>query len=358
MLFVELSTTAQTAYAQLQDAAFAEHVSRTVRHLDGSFAKKIVKGTQHWYFAFREGIAVRQIYVGPDCTRVRNLIALKKAAPSGSPVQTLARAYAAHGATTLTSKHIRVIRRMNDYGFFRSGGVLIGTHAFAGYANMLGLKWAGGDRTMDIDLAMPGPNVSIALPSAPLVDLHDALTRFESGFLPTTTIAGLAGPKYTLRGDPDFQVDFLTTSGRRDSESRELTSLAVSATPLKFLDYVLEHPTQTVLLDGAGRYVVVTVPTPARYCVHKLIVQGERAARFATKARKDVEQAAALCQYLAMHDPDSLQNAWDDAAGRGRGWSKRLTAGLSALARRRPLKDVGLVREGRGSRVRVDWSPQ
>lgn len=55
--------------------------------------------------------------------------------------------------------------------------------------------------------------------------------------------------------------------------------LGVTAQPLKFLDDVLEDPTQTVLLSTAGHYCVVSVPSPARYAIHKLIVHGVPSAR-------------------------------------------------------------------------------
>src|ERR1043166_130835 len=138
MLYTELSATAQTAYAQLQDAALAVHVSRTVRQLRGSFNRKTVKGQTYWYFTFREGARVRQIYVGPDEPRVRALVDAKKLGANGERLETRARAYVAHGATTLLPKHLRVIARLTDFGFFHVGGVLVGTHAFAVYANMLG----------------------------------------------------------------------------------------------------------------------------------------------------------------------------------------------------------------------------
>lgn len=84
MLYTELSLTAQTAFAQLQDAVLAEHVSRSVAHLHGNFAKKAVKGRDYWYFVFREGTRHHQIYVGPDTPRVRALVQKKEeAAPTG-----------------------------------------------------------------------------------------------------------------------------------------------------------------------------------------------------------------------------------------------------------------------------------
>src|SRR5581483_1220516 len=342
MLYTELSATGQTAYAQLQDAALAAHVSRSVGHLRGTFSRKTVKGQGYWYFAFREGDRVRQIYVGPDSDRVRALVEAKAQPADEDRIETLARAYVAHGATTLLPKHLRVISRLADFGFFRAGGVLVGTHAFASYANLLGVKWGSGDQTMDVDLAVPGKNISIALPEAPKADLHDVLSSLESGFIPTQTFAGGQGPSYRLKGDPDFQIDFLTTLDRRGEGPRLIESLAVAAQPLKFLDYLLQSPTQAVLLDPPGRHAIVTVPDPARYAVHKLIVQGERETRFRTKARKDVEQAAALFQYFAANDSKALESAWAEAAAMGPGWRQRLKSGLALLDERWPIKRTSL----------------
>jgi hypothetical protein len=349
MLSASLSAAAQTAYAQFQDAALAEYVSRSVAQLHGSFSRKPVNGRDYWYFSFREGARVRQIYVGVDEPRIRALVQRKTGEPGDSAqVETLARAYVAHGGTTLLPKHLRVIARLTDFGFFRIGGVLVGTHAFAGYANMLGVKWLGGERTQDVDLAIPGKNVSIALPNPPTVDLHDALASFEAGFIPTHTYAGGAGATYRLKGDPDFQIDFLTTRGRAGDQPVPIEALAISAQPLKFLDYLVQAPTQTAMLDRAGRYAVTSVPAPARYAVHKLIVYGERDVRYRTKANKDLEQAAALFQYFSANDPRSLGDAWQEAMERGPGWRQRLKAGLVALEQRWPLKEMGLeLRQGR-----------
>lgn len=347
MLYADLPLTAQTAYAQLQDVVLAEHVSRSVAQLHGNFARKHVKGRDYWYFVFREGSRLRQIYVGPDGPRVRALVEQKLQAEPGQ-IATLARAYVAHGATVLLAKHLRVIARLTDFGFFRAGGVLVGTHAFAAFANLLGVQWIGGDRTTDVDVAMPGRNVSIALPDAPHIDLHDALATFEAGFIPTHTFAGGAGPTYSLRGEPDLQIDFLTTLVRGGDAPRPIEALSVMAQPLKFLDYLLEAPTQAVLLDRAGHCVVANLPEPARYTVHKLIVHGERPTRQRTKARKDLQQSAALLRWHARHDAGRLLEAWQAAHARGPGWRSRLLAGLDALEMHWPLAELGWARGKRG----------
>ena len=58
-----------------------------------------------------------------------------------------------------------MIKRLADYGFFRAGGLLIGTHPFIGIGNVLGVRWADSQRTQDVDFAHAGRNVSIALPA-------------------------------------------------------------------------------------------------------------------------------------------------------------------------------------------------
>lgn len=333
LLSAPLPVAAQTAFAQLQDAALA--LPRTAATLRGTFAAKTIRSRRYWYFVFREGAAHRQIYVGPDEPRVRALVETKRAAVDADAIAAQVRATAAQGATTLVPAHLRLIARVADFGFFAAGGVLVGTHAFAGYANLLGGRWQGGDRTMDVDLAMPGKNVSIALPGSPRLDLHDALSTFEAGFIPMQA-DGRAGATYALKGDPAFQVDFLTTLGRSGERPKKLDVLGVTAQPLKFLDFVVEDPVQTVLLDTTAHCAVVTVPAPARYAVHKLIVHAERGVRFRTKARKDLEQAAALFEWFAEHDRALLVEAWRDACGRGPGWRSRLKSGLLALRRIHP----------------------
>ena len=77
--FTELSLSAQTAYAQLFDAANAAELSRSVANLTGSFAQK--KRSRGGFTGISSipnlaGI-LRQIYVGPDTPEVRKLVELQ-----------------------------------------------------------------------------------------------------------------------------------------------------------------------------------------------------------------------------------------------------------------------------------------
>ena len=101
--------------------------------------------------------------------------------------------------------------------------------------------------------------------------------------------------------------------------------------PLRFLDYLIEEPLPTVALGR--RPVLVRVPQPARYAVHKLIVAQERDRRFALKAQKDLEQSFDLQKVLETLDPESLAEAFKDARKKGPGWRKRVDAGQKAMQR-------------------------
>ncbi|MEO6148026.1 MAG: GSU2403 family nucleotidyltransferase fold protein, partial [Sulfuriferula sp.] len=207
--FTELPLSAQTAYAQLFDAASAAELSRSVANLAGSFAKKTVKGRVYWYFQHSDlSGASRQFYVGPDTPEVRGLVALRADAPGVEALRALARSAIALGCQPLVARHFRVIRRLLDHGFFKAGGVLVGTHAFLAYGNLLGVIWGDASRTQDVDFAHAGKSLSIALPSNVEVDVHRAIESLEMGFLPVSGIAGKAGATYLNPKEPDFRLDF------------------------------------------------------------------------------------------------------------------------------------------------------
>jgi hypothetical protein len=78
--------------------------------------------------------------------------------------------------------------------------------------------------------------------------------------------------------------------------------------------------------------VLVNVPQPARYAVHKLIVATRRA-QTAAKARKDIAQATALIRVLAEDQPDELARAHREAMSRGEQWRRALTHGANRMPR-------------------------
>ncbi len=345
--FRELSPTAQAAYAQLLDATLAADVARGVGSLPGSFTAKTIKGNRYWYFQFRDPVAgVRQVYVGPDSKEVLELVRL---APAGrgrdpGPLAPLARSAVALGCAPVIPRHFRVLRQLSDCGFFRAGGVLAGTHAFLAYGNMLGVHWNEASSTQDVDFAHAGKNIALALAGDFTIQAHDAIESLRMGFIPVSGDNGRLGAGYANPTTPDFRLDFLTTLHRDGERPYEHPSLGLVLQPLKFMELALEDVTQGVLFNGRGA-VLVNLPEPARYAVHKLLVFGERSGTYTTKARKDLMQAAALVAYFRdAGQLDEVKAIVRDVRARGPGWRKRLVQGLGALkSRTADLQDVAAV---------------
>jgi hypothetical protein len=335
-LYSELSLAAQTAYAELLDQARVSELD-ALSGLTGSFHRRTIKGRSYVYFGYRDPIDGRQrrIYVGPDDERVNALIARFDEIKAPKRLAPNARSAIALGCASTLPKHYRIVRQLASYGFFRAGGVLIGTHAFVAMANMLGVRWTHGDRTLDVDFAHAGRNVSLALPSDVKLSVHDALSSLEMGLLPIQELSGKAGAQYRNPRDPELRLDFLTAM-TRDGDPVLIPDLGLALEPLKFMEFSLEGTTQAALLSSDGA-CIVNIPAPERYAVHKLIVHGERPIAERPKAIKDIEQAAALVEWhLDSGRAESFNAAWRDALGRGKGWRQRANEGRAALLSRHP----------------------
>lgn len=330
-LFTELPSSAQAAYAQLLEASLgAEHL-RSVADLSGSFNAKTVKGRRYWYFQFTEPSGkLRQIYVGPDTTPVHRLMERKADTGASAALAPLARAALALGCAAVLPRQYRVLRRLADYGFFRAGGLLIGTHAFLAYGNMLGVRWGSSDRTQDIDFAHSGKAVSLLLPGTVEARVDDAITSLGMGFLPVSGLSGKTGGAWLIPHEPEFRLDFLTPRYRGVDKPFVHPQLGVTLQPLPFMEYSLQSIEQVVLPSAEGA-MLVNVPDPARYAWHKVLIAGEREGAFRAKARKDLTQAACLLAVLWQWRRESLAEALDDLLARGRGWQSRFRRGARTL---------------------------
>lgn len=88
--------------------------------------------------------------------------------------------------------------------------------------------------------------------------------------------------------------------------------LGAHATGLPHLEFLIEEPTQSVLL-GRERIVPITVPHAGRFCVHKLAVSSLRGGSD-PKSQKDVFQAAFLAAAMSRNQDYLLHDAmaWMD----------------------------------------------
>jgi hypothetical protein len=346
--FAPHSLAAQTAYAELAERTLAFELRSALGGLTGSFNVSERKGTRYWYFSYREpGVdRPRLMYVGPDTDEVRELVDRFRSERLNKPLVPQARAAIAQGCAPLAAKHFRVIKRLAEYGLFRSGGVLVGTHAFVALGNVLGAKWTHGERTLDIDVAHAGRNVSVALPADLKIDAHGALQSLKMGLLPIVELDGSLGAQYRSP-DAELRVDFLT-SMTRSRKPVTMPNLNVALEPLKFMDFLLEGTIQGCVFANSGA-CTVNLPAPARLAVHKLIIHGERPTRERAKSRKDILQVAALASWFVQDGETKTFNAaWRDALGRGIGWKSRALEGKAALLAEAPSLDVAALWKSRG----------
>ena len=343
-LYSEQSVTSQTAYAQVVEVATTREIQRSVHNLLGSFCKKTVRGKLYWYFQHPDiSGKLRQIYIGPDSPEMSEWV-------QQASIQTLAdeqlgrlvKSALSLNCVPVLGKHHRVLAKLCDYGFFKAGGVLVGTHAFLAYANLLGVHWKDGAATQDIDFAHAGKNVSIALPSNLEMNVMDAIESLNMGFIPAPSLSDKLGATYLTPSEPDFRLDFLTVQTDRSGAVFLHPQLHIPLQPLRFMEFSLEGIMQGVLLSTLGA-VVVNIPAPARYALHKLIVYGEREGAFRVKSLKDLQQAAALIEVLENSRPWELQEAWQDLLGRGKGWVQRAMRGISALKKRYPFLELSFL---------------
>jgi hypothetical protein len=324
----------QTLYAELSERLAAYEAARSFPTLKGSFAKKRVSGADYWYFKTSETLSGQHEYsVGPDTPATRSVIDAYQAGRAAveeieSGINRLCAMLRQGGCMLTDTVSAKVISGLASAGVFRLGAVLVGTHAFITLGNVLGVRWQSGLRTEDIDiLASPVLQVAIGPIEA---DLPGTLESLNMGFLPVPKLdPRKPETSFKVRGKT-LRVDLLTPArGRRDGEPVHIPRLKASAQPLEFLDYLLEAPVKTPIINGGA--TMVNVPDPAKFALHKLIVSVDRPISSQSRAGKDRQQAGEMIDVLLQDRPGDIELAVESINRRPKGWRKKLRDGLDRL---------------------------
>jgi hypothetical protein len=277
-----------------------------------SFVNKTIKDARHWYLQLTVGSQKTQHYLGPDSTELQRLIKKeqtlwKTAAPDRRVREQLVAMLVAGGAQTVGAAEARLFELLERVGVFLVGGVLVGSHAFAVYGNMLGVSWPSeATRTHDIDIAS-GNHITVGLRNKP-VDLRQALLTAEMGFVEVPALDRKSpSTSFRIQGK-QLSVDILTPLiGKPQSKPILISTFNTYAEPLRFLDYLLEDIQPAVIVARAG--ILVNVPAPARYALHKLMTAIRRPAALQTKNLKDSAQSERLLRVLLDDRPGDVQLA-------------------------------------------------
>jgi hypothetical protein len=154
------------------------------------------------------------------------------------------------------------------------------------------------------------------------------------GFLPVPPLNPRhPSTAFKVRGSA-LRVDLLTPAQRSNQTAPVLIPrLNAAAQPLWHLDYLIERPERAAVVDGGG--ILVNVPSPARFALHKLLTARARPVTSQAKVDKDLSQAGEMLALLAGERPDDLVLEWEWLAPHA-ALQKGVRAGLSLLGRRQP----------------------
>jgi hypothetical protein len=329
---VGIGLAAQTMFAELLQQAMDAEFDKEHYDERGSFVRKRIDGALYWYYQRRVDGKVKQSYVGPVkdvaiSSRVERFGEIKS---DYKRRREMVRALTAIGLGRPDEVTGQVTEALWKAGFFRLRGVLVGTAAFQCYSGLIGAKLSAVSlMTQDLDAAQ-FYDVSHAVGDS-MPPILDVLRSVDKTFAP---IPHLTEPVKVARfraKSSGFLVEFLTPNRGSDRNTGRLSKMpalgGASAIPLRFLDYLIYQPVRSVALYKGG--IPVTVPSPYRYAVHKLIVATQR--ENLAKVGKDLLQAAAIINAVLPRHSEDLREAWENAWERGPAWRKALKAGATML---------------------------
>lgn len=339
-ILTPLTLTADVAYHDLKNLLLDEAVSE----LRGTPVKRRVNGREYWYDHYRLGKETVDRYLGEDAedlrTRLQRAKTLKEEAkPRRVERSRLVRILRTENVLGLDQKSGALLKAFERAGVFRVGGVLVGTHAFRLYEPEIGFRIPPGQSVMTQDYDITAfERLSLAIDDHVDTSLGSVLDDMDFDPIP-----GLDSQSVWRwrQSTGQAKVEFLTPSFEEAEAVRPLKSLGVHAQSLHHLNYLIAEPIQAVALYREG--ILVRIPRPERYAIHKLIVAARRQkGPDSLKSRKDRAQAQFLIQVLAEDRPYELKEAYDTAREMGPRWRDRMDASLARMP------EVGTVLRGLG----------
>jgi hypothetical protein len=268
-------------------------------------ARSNAEGTRFWVRRFSDAAGKRrEEYLGkvgdPTAARrvddVRAQVAVTNSAIAR--VRMLARA----GYAVVDKKAFFTLASLHNYGVFRAGAFLVGSHAYGALLNTLGVR-AVPYATEDVDIAR---REALALPEVPSFLEMLRATGVEFIAVPELD-RRMPSASFKERGASHFRVDLLVPAKGKDYAVVPVPELKAHATELPFLAYLLGASQIVPILSPHG-IVAVRVPTPERYALHKLVVSQLRGSAH-PKVDKDLHQAAVLVDALAERAPGAMEDA-------------------------------------------------
>ena len=174
-------------------------------------------------------------------------------------------------------------------------------------------------RTRDIDFLINAPNKIKEKVDIPLL-LKDL------GF-----VVSFQGDKGYIRLDhPDLMLEFLVPErGRGSNKPYPLPMLGLNATPLRFLDFLVQHTIEVEIEDFS-----ITLPHPVYYGLHKLIISHRR--KKEEKSMKDRQSAIDILNALIQKgEVASVKKVFDSMPKK---WQSKIKSSLEKAQEPRLLE--------------------
>jgi len=322
------SRAAQVAYQDL----LRMHLDEAASEVVGSIEERQRNGRSYLYDRFRIGTEMKSRYLGEDSPHLRDRLAraadLKAEAQERKKrMSRLARVLRSEGMIGTDRETGSLLLAFARAGVFRLGGTLIGTGAYALYQGELGVRFDSDElaQTGDIDFAS-FERLSVALGDRVEEEPGDILRLMKFEAVPGVFDRQIW--KWRQSGG-EAMVEFLTPAFG-DEGIKPLPALGVSAQALNYLNFLIAEPMHALALYRSG--VLVQIPRPERFAIHKLIVASRRhGGPDEAKARKDRAQAEFLIRILAEDRPDDLAEAYEHALSQGPRWRDRIASSLGRM---------------------------
>lgn len=307
---------------------------------DTKFLRKEIGGKAYWYRRVQLGSTRMELCLGRETDELiaeieQAKLHIEEAEQEIKSREYLVKMLIAGGANSIDPLAGRVLTLLEGAGLFVAGGVLVGSNAFSIYGNMLGYKLSlETARTADIDLSL---EIGV---SKETTDLKTAIMDSGLGFFEVPALKRkMPSTSFKVRGK-ELKVDLLTPlkSGPDTSEPVFIGAIKSYASPIRFLDYLIKEPVTAIVVAETG--ILVNVPQPARFAIHKLVLSQRRSVTMQVKSIKDLNQAACLLEILSLDRPTDLQSALADVRqGRSRKFEKQMFQGFELACKRSLLSD-------------------
>jgi hypothetical protein len=328
------SRSAQVAYQDL----LRMHLDEAASEVVGSIEERRRNGRTYLYDRFRIGTEMKSRYLGEDSPDLR--ARLERAAELKAEAQErrkrmsrLARVLRSEGMIGTDRETGSLLLAFARASVFRQGGTVIGTGAYALYQGELGVRFDSDElaRMGDIDVAS-FERLSVALGDRVEDAPGDILRSMKFEAVPGVLDRQVW--KWRQSGG-EAMVEFLTPAFGEEGV-KPLPALGVSTQALNYLNFLIAEPIHALALYRSG--VLVQIPRPERFAIHKLIVASRRqGGPEVAKARKDRAQAAFLIRILTEDRPDDLVEAYEHALSQGPRWRDRIASSLERMPVARDL---------------------